>query len=156
MLRVDIPGNDTLELEYLVLDYNGTLAEDGEMLEGLAERLKFLADYLKIYVVTADTFGLVREYCSRLPVRVIIVEGTGGYLKKERIVKQLGPDRVVAVGNGYNDHLMLEASWLGILVLGSEGASARSLLSADVVTRGIDEALDLLIHPQRLVATLRT
>ncbi|NPV90923.1 MAG: hypothetical protein HPY50_09135 [Firmicutes bacterium] len=156
MLKVDIPGSDTLELHYLVLDYNGTLAEDGEILEGVEERIRFLADYLKIYIITADTFGLVKEYCSRLPVEIVKISGTGGYSQKEKFVKKLGPDRVVAIGNGFNDHLMLEASWLGILVIGSEGAAARSILNSDVVCRSIEEALDLLIHPQRLVATLRT
>ncbi|MDH7480142.1 MAG: ATPase P [Syntrophomonadaceae bacterium] len=156
MLRVEIPGSGLLELEYLLLDYNGTLAEDGELLPGVKERLDFLAGYLKIYVLTADTFGKACAFCSRLPVKLLLVKGNGGYLEKEQAVKKLGPDKVVSIGNGYNDHLMLKASWLGILVLGPEGAAVQSLLNADVVTRNIEEALDLLIHPQRLAATLRT
>lgn len=156
MLRVEIPGSGVLELEHLLLDYDGTLAEDGELLPGVKERLDFLADYLKIYILTADTFGMAGTFCSRLPVELLVVSGNGGYLKKEQVVKRLGPDKVVSIGNGYNDHLMLKASWLGILVLGSEGAAVQSLLNADVVTRSIEEALDLLIHPQRLKATLRT
>jgi soluble P-type ATPase len=41
-----------------------------------------------------------------------------------------------------------------IAVLGPEGASARALRVADVVCRGVEEALDLLLGPQALAATL--
>ncbi|NPV93214.1 MAG: hypothetical protein HPY50_20830 [Firmicutes bacterium] len=156
MLKLDILGNDTLELEYLVLSYDGTLAEDGKMLEGVEERIRVLADTLKIYILTADTFGLVDSGCSRLPVEIVKISGTGGYGQKEGFVQKLGPDSVVAIGNGFNDHRMLEVSWLSILVMGREGAAARAVLNSDVVCRSIEDALDLLLHPQRLVATLRT
>ncbi len=37
MLTVSIPGRETLELNYLVLDYNGTIAVDGALLPGVAD-----------------------------------------------------------------------------------------------------------------------
>ena len=43
MIAVDIPGLRELSLEHLVLDYNGTLAEDGNLLPGVAAALKALA-----------------------------------------------------------------------------------------------------------------
>jgi len=51
---------------------------------------------------------------------------------------------------------MLQESALGIMIVGPEGGSVKALLSADVVVNSIDKALELLLHPQRLVATLRT
>jgi len=57
MLRIDIPGFNTLELACLVLDYNGTLACDGELIPGVRERIDQLAARLEIHVLTADTFG---------------------------------------------------------------------------------------------------
>ena len=36
MIEIDIPGYKTLHLEHLVLDYNGTLAVDGVLIDGVA------------------------------------------------------------------------------------------------------------------------
>ena len=40
MLDLNIPGAQPLRLSHLILDYNGTLACDGSILPGVAERLK--------------------------------------------------------------------------------------------------------------------
>ena len=74
---------------------------------------------------------------------------------KRAYVARLGADRVVAIGNGRNDRMMLAAASLGIAVVQGEGAAAETLASADVVAPGIVDALDLLLFPKRLVATLR-
>ena len=37
MIEIDVPGFGALRLEHLVLDYNGTLACDGMLLEGVHE-----------------------------------------------------------------------------------------------------------------------
>jgi len=44
---------------------------------------------------------------------------------------------------------------LGIAVLQQEGASPAALLATDIVISSIIEALNLLLHPQRITATLR-
>ncbi|NLK51131.1 MAG: ATPase P [Syntrophomonadaceae bacterium] len=155
MIKKDIPGRGSLELEYLLLDYNGTLALDGYLMESVPELISRLAEFLEIHILTADTFGRVRAACVDLPVQIRIVSGDEGSLEKEEITRQLGQDRVVAIGNGYNDHCMLEACALGILIMGPEGCATKALLSADVVVKSIEEALELLLYPQRLVATLR-
>lgn len=38
MLIIEIPGRELLTLSHLVLDYNGTIAEDGEIIEGIRPR----------------------------------------------------------------------------------------------------------------------
>jgi len=70
-------------------------------------------------------------------------------------VNHLGAPGTVAVGNGRNDTLMLAAAALGIGVVLAEGAATVALQSADIVCTGILPALDLLLHPLRLAATLR-
>jgi soluble P-type ATPase len=62
---------------------------------------------------------------------------------------------VVAVGNGRNDRLMLEAAALGIAVIGDEGLAADAMQACDIVVRHIADALALLEDPRRLIATLR-
>ncbi len=50
---------------------------------------------------------------------------------------------------------MLEASRLGIIVLGKEGCALKSMIEADVQVGSILDGLDLLLNPQRLKATLQ-
>jgi len=59
------------------------------------------------------------------------------------------------MGNGANDRLMLAKAALGIVVLGSEGTSVQALQNADIAVKDINEGLELLLQPKRLVATLR-
>ena len=49
MITVKIPGREEITLSHLVLDYNGTIAEDGEIIEGIRSRLEVLKDKLGIY-----------------------------------------------------------------------------------------------------------
>jgi hypothetical protein len=79
--------------------------------------------------------------------------GTG--TEKRDHVRTLGPRQVVAMGNGANDVLMLQEAALGIAVLGPEGLCADALRASDVVVADPWAGLDLLLHPARLVATLR-
>ena len=71
MLTISLPGADDLKLEHLVLDFNGTLACDGVLLEGVPSMLGRLAPHLRIHVVTADTFGTARQALAGLPVNVL-------------------------------------------------------------------------------------
>ncbi|MFO8174500.1 MAG: HAD hydrolase family protein [Longimicrobiales bacterium] len=140
------------EFNHLVLDFTGTLALDGALIPGVAERLRALSGHLTVTVLTADTFGTAREELSELPVEVRLVRNGQ---EKAQLVSAMRKDGVVAVGNGRNDAPMMSVAGLSIAVLGPEGAAATLMSSADVVTRNILDALDLLSHPLRLKATLR-
>ncbi len=155
MLTIEIPDFAALRLEHLVLDYNGTLAEDGTLLEGVPERLERLAGVLRIHVVTGDTFGSARASLQGLTCRLAILEATGQAQAKLAYVRELGAASVACIGNGRNDRMMMEACALGIAVIQSEGASPDTVAAADAVARGIRDALDLLLEPRRLAATLR-
>jgi len=155
MIEVDIPGFRQLRLAHVVLDFNGTLACDGMLLPGMRARLEQLARAVTVHVITGDTFGTAREQLDELPCHVMILVSTAQDLAKRRIVKELGVEQVAAIGNGRNDCLMLEAAALGIAVLGREGTASATLLSADLVVRSASAAFDVLLHPRRLIASLR-
>ncbi|HUW65394.1 MAG TPA: ATPase P [Spirochaetia bacterium] len=155
MLEVSIPGGENLVLGHIVLDFNGTMALDGVLLPGVEERLNRLAGILSVHVLTADTFGTVREACRGIRGEVGVLTAAVGAGEKERFVTGLSAATVVAVGNGTNDALMLAAAGLGIVVLGPEGTSPRALAAADIVVSNINDGLDLLLSPKRLVASLR-
>ena len=153
-----IPGQNPIEIHHLVLDYNGTLAADGTLVPGVAERLRELAlppHNLLIHVVTADTMGTVERQLDGLPCELSILGPDRQDKAKLDFIQGLGVEQTAAIGNGRNDHLMLAAAALGIAVIGEEGASTQTILASRVVCRDIISALDLLLKPKRLVATLR-
>lgn len=156
MLTIDIPGYKTLHLAHLVMDYNGTVAEDGKLVAGVGERLQILANDLEVHVITADTFGFVQQEVAGLPCRVSVIGPGDQAGAKLRYIQALGVEQTVCFGNGRNDRLMLQAAALGIAVVLVEGAAAAALQAADVITTSITAALDLLLHPLRLTATLRS
>jgi soluble P-type ATPase len=155
VLELRVPGRDPITVEHLVLDFNGTLAVDGVLLPGVAERIRELAGHLAVHVITADTYGGARAQTAGLPVTLQVIGPGDQTAAKRALVEALGPDSVVAVGNGANDRLMLERAALSICVLEAEGAATAALLAADVVVRSPVEALDMLVRPGRLAATLR-
>lgn len=155
MITIDIPGRPTLRLEHLVADFNGTIAARGRLLHGVDERLRLLSDQLHLTVLTADTFGRVRDELVGLPVDVVILDGGREDLAKAAHVAGLGAAATVAIGNGLNDRLMLSQAGLGLAVMGSEGTAFSSWGAADVLYRDVLDALDALLEPQRLVASLR-
>jgi P-type E1-E2 ATPase len=152
MVVIDIPGRDSLELEYLVLDVNGTLTRRGVLLEGVSDRIVRLGSSLQIQALSADTFGTFEAITAELGIAAHRI-GTGE--EKARHVAALGAERCVAIGNGANDAPMLETAALGIAVIGPEGAASTALRAADIVCASIIDALDLLLDDRALVAMLR-
>ena len=155
MIRIEIPGRDTITIKHLVLDYNGTIAEDGHLIDGIKERLLALKELVEIHVLTADTYGTVRAQCEHLGVNVETFPRAGAAECKLEIVKRLGAN-VMCVGNGYNDVQMFGAADLSVAVLEKEGTYAGLIAHADIVTRSILDALDLLLKTDRVRATLRS
>jgi P-type E1-E2 ATPase len=155
MIELDIPGRGNLQLFHLVLDVNGTIALDGQLLDGMARRLSLLKERLEIHLLTADTHGRQAEIDRRLGLRAVCIQAGQEAAQKADYVRRLGAGEVVAIGQGANDAGMLEAAELGIGVLSPEGLAVETLLAADLVVPDIFLALDLFEKPLRIVASLR-
>ncbi|WP_070120112.1 HAD family hydrolase [Bacillus marinisedimentorum] len=155
MVTLNIPGREELVLHHLVLDFNGTIAHDGMLVEGLKERLEALSKKLSVHVITADTNGTAREQCRDLPVSIYIIGKTDQELGKRAFVTELGAEGVVCAGNGSNDKEMFSVAALAIAVTGREGCAIPTLLQSNIAVNSILDGLDLLIHKHRLIATLR-
>jgi len=156
MISLGIPGFGDLRLEHLVLDYNGTLAEDGILISGVRPLLGAVSELLEVHVITADTFGRAAEQLAGLHLRLIILPAGDQAEAKRRCVEELVADRVVAIGNGRNDQRMLDAAVLGLAVIQREGGAFAAIAAADIIVPGILDALELLRNPRRLTATLRS
>jgi soluble P-type ATPase len=158
MIQLTIPGGANLVLDHVVCDVNCTLAVDGIVSDAVFDRLARLAARLEVHLLSADTFGTLHQIAARLegaaaPVRVRRV-ATGA--DKAEYVTGLGAYRVAALGNGANDALMFAVARLGIAVCGQEGLVPEIASRAAIIAPSAEVALDLLWHPQRLVATLRS
>ncbi len=156
MIKISIPGRDELQLHYLVLDMNGTVATDGQLIAGIAERVARLKDRLRVYLLTADTFGTGAQAARELGIEMVTVSSADGTTDKANFISALDPPGAAAMGNGNNDVAMFKAAHLSIAVIGREGCCVAALLYADLVVHDINDALDLLLNPLRLIATLRT
>ena len=156
MIQVTIPGDKEIKIAHVVFDYNGTIARDGKLLAGVKEGIATFSEHLTFHVITADTFGLAAGQLKDSPVKLSVLPPGHQDVAKRDYVNRLGCAGTVAVGNGRNDRLMLKAADLGIAVVLREGAAAVTLAAADIVCMGIVPALELLLHPLRLTATLRS
>jgi soluble P-type ATPase len=155
MINIDIPDYQNIEAKHLVLDYNGTLAIDGKLIDGTRQLLELIGRKLSIHVLTADTFGMSKEELIGINCKLVILHPGAEDRFKLEYVDDLNNEEVIAIGNGANDALMLEVAALGIVVIQKEGASIQSIKNADIVCVNIIDALELLIYPQRIEATLR-
>jgi len=155
MIQIDIPGSGEYILEHLVMDVNGTLAVDGQLIEGVAEKIASLREQLTVHLLTADTHGRQEIIDGQLRLSAVRIQPGGEARQKAEYVQKLGAERVVAIGQGANDAEMLAAARLGICVMSIEGAAKETLLASDLVTPAILSALELLEKPARIVASLR-
>ena len=149
-------GRKPLEISNLLLDFNGTLAQNG-LIGGDAKKLvDIIAQDMKVYVATADTRGNAAKECSGLPVELLeLPSGMPEDEAKLQLLEKIGADTTIAFGNGRNDALILARAALGICVVGREGAHKMSIASAEVVVNSIEDALKLITEPVKLIATLR-
>jgi P-type E1-E2 ATPase len=155
MIAFDIPGSGSYRLEHLVMDINGTLAVDGQLIDGAAAKIETLGKPVNIHLLTADTHGKQSIIDEQLGLTAIRVTPGGESLQKADYVRRLGRESVAAIGQGANDAEMLAVARLGICVMSVEGVATKALLAADLIVPTILFALGLLENPKRIVATLR-
>ena len=156
MIEITIPGRGELCLQHLVLDVNGTLAVDGQLIEGVIKRISNLKTKFDIHMLTANTHGAQSRIDHYLNLQAVqIAKGNEGE-QKAAYVEKLGSQNVVAIGQGANDALMLRRAELGICVLSVEGTAKAVVDACDLLMPDINSALDLFEYPLRLIASLRT
>ena len=96
MIDVSIPGYRHLQFKHLVMDYNGTMACDGLLMDGVKEILKTLSDEIDIHVLTADTFGKAAAQLENVPATLSILPVAAQDEGKLAYIRNLGADFCVA------------------------------------------------------------
>ncbi len=155
MIEIDIPGWKKIKLENLVLDFNGTIALDGVIVPSVIPILQELSHKVKICIISADTFATVEEQCKDLPVKFKIIAPEDQKRQKGKFIRELGGDSTCSIGNGEVDVEMLRESILSICVMGYEACSTSALINSHLLAATGEKALELLLKPNRIKATLR-
>jgi soluble P-type ATPase len=155
MLEIQVPGFGEVLLEHLVSDFTGTLSVDGTLLPTVREQLNSISKFMKIHILTADTFGRAQSEMQGIPCELFILTGENHDIQKENYVRNLNAEKVCAFGNGINDRKMLKAARVGLAVSQGEGCAVEAILAADIHVTSAEIGLGLLLHPKRLKAGLR-
>ena len=155
MVNINIPGTFDITIKNVLLDYNGTIAKDGFLIKGVKEKINHYSDRLAFHVITADTFGFVKNQLENVICTLSIIPENDQAKCKLEYLKKLGPQNTLCVGNGSNDELILKESVLGIAVLQKEGLASKTLLASDLIVHNILDIFEYFEKPNRLVASLR-
>ena len=159
-ITIDIPGFGKVEINAILSDYTGTLSFNGKLVDGVIDRLLRLAQLVDIHVVTADSFGTAEKELRGLPLVCKRLEGEKEDVQKQHYAEELNPRHVASFGNGNNDRLHMklvkESGGVTVAVDNGEGCAHEAIRNANVIVHGAANALDLLLEPTRLRATLRS
>jgi soluble P-type ATPase len=154
MITILRSGQEPLEIDFILLDFEGTLASDRRVHPKAKDRINLLSKQTKIYILTKEEKILMEEIFKKVKAEIIyLMEGEASQQKLD-LLRQLGASRTVAIGNGVDDVPMIEEAGLGISVMGKEGTFSEAMKKADVVFINILDALDFLLKPLRPKATL--
>jgi len=148
-MKVEIPGKGELEIKTVVLDLNGTIVVRGQLVEGVKERVDTIKQKgLRVVLFSGDTRGNAEKLAGELDIEFI---RAGTAEEKGAEISKLDSETCAAIGNG-----LIDVAKLAIVTLQAEGIHTKALLAADVVVPSINDALDLLIDENSLIATLRS
>jgi soluble P-type ATPase len=143
------PGEEPLEIDYILVDFEGTLAADGRVHPKAKDKLNLLSKRVKIFVLTTGDKEKVRQVLRNVRAEVLDVREGDARRGKMAVLERLGPEKAAAVGNGVDDVSMFKEAALGIAVLTREGISSELIGEADLVFMNIVDALDFFLKPLR-------
>jgi len=157
-IAIDIPGFGRRHIRIVVSDYTGTHSVGGVTEPDVKRRLRELAALVDLHIVTADSFGTAERELAGVAIPYKLGPGRHD-TEKADYVSRFDLQHVAALGNGNNDRLMLkvvkEGGGLAIAVDNGEGCAMDAARNADLFVVGAANAIDLLLDPLRLKATLR-
>jgi soluble P-type ATPase len=154
MFLIQRPGQSPLEIEFVLLNFEGTLATDRRVHPKAKDKLNLLSKRCKIYILAKGEQEAIRAILKKVKAEVIyLTEGEASQGKLD-LLRQVGAARTVAIGNGVDDVAMIEEAGLSICIIGVQGTSAEAIKKADVVFTDILYAFDFLLKPMRHKAAL--
>jgi len=154
MISIERPGQSNLEVDFILIDFEGTLASDRRVHPKAKDKINLLSKRTKIYILAKEEKECVEEALKKVKAEIIyLMEGKSSQQKLDWL-HQLGATRTVAIGNGIDDIPMIEEAGFSICIMSKEGTSSEAMKKSDAVFINIFDALDFLLKPIRQKATL--
>lgn len=152
-MKYNIPGHEQLEIKTIILDLNGTLSVAGTIPNGVKQQLQQLKERgFKVVFFTGNTRNDADDLAADLGVEWKLAKSADD---KRNLAMELEPETCASVGNGLIDLELMKVVKLRIVTLQAEGVHMQTMLNSDIAIPTINDALDLFLDEQRLIATLR-
>lgn len=154
MITILRPGQEPLEFDFILIDFEGTLASDRRIHPKAKDKINLLSKRTKIYILTKGEKERVEEALRRVKAEIIYLREGEASKQKLDLLLNVGASRAVVVGNGIDDVPLMKEAGFRMAIIGKEGTSIELIQTADIVFTNIVDALDFLLKPLRQKATL--
>jgi len=154
MISIQRPGMESLDIHFVLIDFEGTLAMDGRVHPKAKDKVNLLSKRATIYILTKSNREKVEETLTKMKVEILYLTEGDSSQQKLNVLQRLGSHQTAVIGNGLDDVRIMEQAGLGMCVIGKEGSSAEAMAKADLVVSNVLDALDFLLKPLRQRATL--
>jgi P-type E1-E2 ATPase len=149
----EIPFAEKLEINTIVMDFNGTLAVKSIVSDSTKLKLKKLKELgYRLFVFTGNQRGTAEPLIKELGLDCKL---TPTSKDKEREFLKLNPKTAAAIGNSRIDIGMFKHAKLSIVTLQGEGIHSDTLKHAEIIVPSIEDALELFIDKDSLISILR-
>jgi len=128
MIFIQRPGQEPLEIEFILIDFEGTLASDRRVHPKAKDKINLLSKRTKIYILTKAEKEVVEDNLRRVKAEIYYLTEGEASKQKLDLLRQLGSSKTVAIGNGLDDVPMIEEAVLGICVVGKKPLRQKSTL----------------------------
>lgn len=154
MISIQRPGMESLDIQFVLVDFEGTLATDGRVHPKAKDKVNLLSKRATIYILTKNNRQKVEKLLKKTKAEILTMTEGDSSQQKLNLLQRLEPHQTAVIANGLDDARMMEQAGLAMSVIGKEGSSAETMAKADLVFTDVLDALDFLLKPLRQRATL--
>ena len=152
-MLIKAPNNRVLDIENIILDLNGTLANYGIVSERSKELIKALKELnYNIILISGDIRGNAANIAKELNIKIFLGENSEA---KAIEVQKFDPNKTAAIGNARIDIGTFNNAIISIATLQQEGIHTEIIKHVDIIVPSIEDALKLFIDTKALEGTLR-
>ncbi len=149
-----IPKGETIEINTIVLDLNGTLTVKGILQDSTIELIKQLqSNNFRLVLISGDIRGNAKTIADDLGMELYLGSTSD---EKAAQMQQFDKSKTAAIGNARIDIGTFENAKISIATLQSEGIHTAILKHVDIIVPNIDNALQLFLDKKSLEGTLRS
>jgi P-type E1-E2 ATPase len=149
----NIPKGETIEINTIVLDLNGTLTVNGKLESSTEKLVKQLQNKgFRLVLISGDIRGNAKAIADKLGMDLYLGSTSD---EKAAQMQQFDKSKTAAIGNARIDIGTFENAILSIATLQSEGIHTTIIKHVDIIVPSIDNALQLFLDKKSLEGTLR-